>query len=75
MKTITVIAHPCSKQPRIEVDLLENYHVYIGEPPVNNQSNEAIILSLSTYFNVAKSAITIKHGKSAKLKIIQIEDC
>jgi uncharacterized protein YggU (UPF0235/DUF167 family) len=69
---ISIIAHPNSKKPRIEKDLLDTLHVYVSEPPLEGKANNAIRESLADYFNVKKSAVLIVSGEKSKNKIFEV---
>lgn len=69
---VLVIAHPNSKKPRIEQDLLETLHVYVHEPPLEGKANKAVIKALSKYFNVSKSQIILLSGEKSKNKLFEI---
>lgn len=49
------------------------YKVKITAPPVDGQANKMLIKVLADYFNIAKSSINIIGGKSAKIKMVDIE--
>jgi len=49
------------------------YKVKITAPPVDGQANKMLIKVLADYFNIAKSSINIVGGKSAKIKMVDIE--
>ena len=70
---ITVIAHPNSKKPRTEKDLLETIHVYVSEPPLEGKANHAVIKALGDYFSLPKSAIQLISGLKSKNKIFEIK--
>ena len=69
---ITIIAHPNSKKPRVEKDLLETIHVYISEPPLEGKANNAIRESLAKYFSIKKSSVLLISGKKSKNKVFEI---
>lgn len=69
---ITVIAHVNSKNPRTEVDLLGNLHIYVSEPPLENRANLAIIEVLTKHFNVRKNQIIFISGHKSKQKMFEI---
>lgn len=69
---ITIIAHPNSKRPRVEEDLLGTLHVYVGEPPLEGRANRATIESLAKYFKTNKSSIELISGSKSKNKIFDI---
>ncbi|RJR15027.1 DUF167 domain-containing protein [Candidatus Microgenomates bacterium] len=69
---ITVIAHPNSKKPRIEKDLLGAFHVYVSAPPLEGKANQAVIEALATYFQVKKNQVFILSGHKRKEKLVEI---
>ena len=69
---ISIIAHPNSKKPRIEKDMLENIHIYVSEPAKDNKANEAIIKSIAKQYGVAKTAVTLVRGARSKNKLFEI---
>lgn len=70
---INVIAHPNSKKPRIEKDLLGVLHVYVSQPPIKGRANKAIIEAFAKYFHTKKSSITFVSGLKSKHKVFEIE--
>jgi len=69
---ISIIAHPNSKRPRIEKDLLGTLHVYVNAPPLEGKANMAVIEALSKYFDVKKSCVLLISGAKSKTKTFEI---
>jgi uncharacterized protein YggU (UPF0235/DUF167 family) len=69
---ISIIAHPSSKKPRIEKDLLGTLHVYVNEPPLEGKANHAVREALADYFKVNKSYVLIVSGEKSKNKVFEI---
>ncbi len=69
---ISVIAHPNSKKPRIEKDLLDSLHVYVKEPPLEGKANKAVIEALEEYFHTKKNKIFLLSGEKSKNKLFEI---
>ncbi|MEK7165990.1 MAG: DUF167 domain-containing protein [Patescibacteria group bacterium] len=69
---ISVIAHPNSKKPRIENDLLDTLHVYVNQPPLEGKANKAVILALAEYFQVKKGNVLLISGEKSKHKQFEI---
>jgi len=69
---ISVIAHPNSKRPRVEKDLLETLHVFVSEPPLEGRANQAVLEALAEYFKVKKSQLTLISGQKSKNKVFEI---
>jgi uncharacterized protein (TIGR00251 family) len=49
------------------------YKIKVTAPPVGGEANEMVIKVLAKHFKTAKSAVSIVGGKSAKIKIIDID--
>ncbi len=69
---ITIFAHPNSKKPRVEKDLLGGLNVYVKEPPLEGRANEAVILALAEYLKVKKYQISLLSGYKSKQKVFLI---
>jgi len=67
-----IIAHPNSKNPRVEKDLFGKLHIYINEPPLEGRANEAAIEALSEYLNVKKYQVSLIGGAKSKYKVFRI---
>ena len=63
-----------TKQQKSKVERLEDgtYLVSVKALPDRNKANVEIISLLSEYFNVTKSQIEIKSGKTSSRKIVSI---
>lgn len=71
---ITVIAHPNSKKPRIEKDLMGMLHVYVNKPPLENKANEAVLEDLAKYLKIKKNQLIIISGEKSKTKTFEINE-
>jgi len=71
---VKIIAHPNSKKPRIEKDLLETVHVYVNKPPLEGKANNAVKEALAEYFGVKKSSVLLISGEKSKNKVFEIID-
>ena len=69
---ISVIAHPNSKKPRIEKDLLGVIHVHVGAPPLKGKANRAVVNSLATHYKVKPNKIMFVSGMRTKKKVFEI---
>jgi uncharacterized protein (TIGR00251 family) len=68
---VRVIAR--SSKNEIQKIAENDYRAKVTAPPVDGEANEMLIKLLAKYFNTAKNNIIIVGGKSAKIKIIDIE--
>lgn len=69
---ISVIAHPNSKKPRVETDLLGTLHVYVSAPPLEGKANKAVVKAIADHFNVKRSQVQLVSGAKSKQKVIEI---
>jgi uncharacterized protein len=69
---VSIIAHPNSKKPRIEKDLLGTLHVHVNRPPLEGKANMAVIEALSKHFRVKKSCVLLISGAKSKTKTFEI---
>ena len=69
---VTIIAHPNSKKPRVEEDLLGALHVYVNAPPLEGRANKAIIRALAKYFHVNRNCVLFISGTKSKSKTFEI---
>ncbi len=75
---IPVYIQPGAKQEKIDIqkDLSWNdiYKVWVNAKPIDGEANKALIAFLSTYFNVAKSDITIIRWMTGRHKMVEIKN-
>ena len=69
---VMVVAHPNSKKPRIETDMLGMLHVYVAAPPLEGRANIAVKESLADYFKVSKSRVILIKGEKSKSKTFEV---
>lgn len=50
------------------------YRVKVAAPPEKGKANEAVVEMLAEYFDVSKSQIDIIAGRTAKIKIIDVQE-
>lgn len=67
-----VFVKPNSKKGPLVEETASGLTVYLREKPVDGAANEALIKILAEYFKVNKAQVSIKTGKSARHKIIEI---
>lgn len=69
---VSIVAHPNSKRPKVEKDLLETLHVYVSQPPLEGKANRAVIEALSEYFKVKRNCVKLLSGEKSKIKLFEI---
>ena len=65
---ISVIAHPNSKNPRIEKDLMGTLHVYVNAPPLEGKANKAVAEALAQFLKIKKNEVMLIRGEKSKNK-------
>jgi len=73
MKQSRVEVRPNSRHIKIEQITDSVYKMHLTAPATEGKANEQLIQALAKHFKIAKSLITIKNGKSAKNKVIIID--
>lgn len=71
---IYVKVSPRSSRNSVEKIAEGEYKVKLTAAPVDGEANAMLIKVLADFFNVSKGAVTIVGGKSAKTKIVDIEN-
>lgn len=69
---IKITAHANNKKDFVDVDMFNNMHVYTKARPQEGEANKAIVEILAKHFKVSKSCVTLKHGKTGKIKTFEI---
>lgn len=64
---------PRSSRNSVEKISEGEYRVKLTAPPVDRKANSMLIKVLAEYFDVPKSSLSIIGGKSAKIKITEID--
>lgn len=72
MRTIIVEVKPRSGQNKVEKITGQVYKVSVTAAPEKGKANEAVIKLLADYFQVGKSLVTIKSGKTSRQKVVII---
>ncbi|MGV0029202.1 DUF167 domain-containing protein [Phormidesmis priestleyi] len=73
MEIIQVKVKPNSSQQKIEIQEDGTLIVFLRSPPIDGKANEELIKLLSKEFDVSKSCITIRSGRSSKIKRVEID--
>jgi uncharacterized protein (TIGR00251 family) len=64
---------PRSSQNKVEKISEGEYKIWLTAAPVDGKANAMLIQILSEYFGVSKSSLSIIGGKTARVKIIEIQ--
>ena len=63
-------------QPRLNIENeeaeLDVYKIWVKEPPIGGQANEAITKALAKHFNISSSKVILISGDFSKQKIFDI---
>jgi uncharacterized protein len=71
MRIYVKVSPRSSKNEVIEIAEGE-YRVRLTAAPVDNKANEMLIRLLAKHFDVPKSSLRILSGKTAKVKLVEI---
>ncbi|CAN5446680.1 DUF167 domain-containing protein [soil metagenome] len=71
---IQVRVKPRSRTSRLERTDDGAYTAHLKSPPVDGKANAELIALLAEHFSAPKSAISIKSGASARLKLVKINE-
>jgi uncharacterized protein len=72
--TISIRVQPRSSETGVAAIMDDGtIKVRLNAPPVEGKANEALIAYLADILDIKKSAIEIKSGHSARLKVLKIE--
>lgn len=70
---IFVTAKPNAKEDRVEKIDDAHFRVWVKAPPDEGRANQALIKTLSEYFNIPKSHFSLLQGASSKFKVLEIQ--
>lgn len=70
---ISIRVKPNSKENQVEETGPNELLVKVKAPPQENKANQEVMKTLSKYFQVPRSRISIVSGLKSKQKIVKIE--
>ncbi|MDF1825973.1 MAG: DUF167 domain-containing protein [Verrucomicrobiales bacterium] len=73
MKYIQVKVKPNARISALEGPTDEIWLARVKSSPVDGKANKELISLVSDHFNCSKSAVSIKSGKSSRIKLVQID--
>ncbi|MDO8669662.1 MAG: DUF167 domain-containing protein [Candidatus Buchananbacteria bacterium] len=71
-RIITVEVKTNSKEIKVEPIKGNVYKVRLSATPLEGKANKQLIDVLSGYFDISKSQVEIKSGKTSKTKIVEL---
>ena len=74
MRTIQVRVKPNARASELSEQADGTWIARIKAPPVDGKANAELVTLLAEHFGVSKSAIAIKSGAGARLKLVVIGD-
>lgn len=72
VRTVTVRVTTNSKKPRIDVIAADFLHVWVREKAKDGEANNAVMILISKYYNVAKTSVRIARGEKSRIKTLEI---
>ena len=73
MSVIRVKVKPNARAPSLAQMPDGTWLAKVKSPPVDGKANEELIALVAAHFKVRKSAVAVKAGASARMKLIEIE--
>lgn len=70
---LTIHVKPNKKEEWVEKISNTEFVVYTKKPATEGKANEDTVRQLAEYFKIPKSNVSIKTGKTSKIKRIEIE--
>lgn len=71
---IQVRAKPNSRKALVEVQPDGTWLVHVNAPAIDGKANARLIEIIADHCGVRKSAISIRSGATARIKLIEIDD-
>lgn len=71
-RTMQVRVKPGARQSSLEETSEGTWLAQIKSPPVDGKANRELIELIAEHFGCSKSAITIKSGKSGRMKLVKV---
>ena len=73
---VSVIPNAKHEKREQQTDLLGNtvYKVRLTVPPIDGKANDALIGFLAKQYNVSKSRVIIRKGKTSRLKLVEVKE-
>lgn len=70
---IQIKVTPRAKRTKID-STTRPWRIWVTAPPVENAANQAVIQLVADYLGLPKSAVTIRHGHTDRLKLLEVPD-
>ena len=69
----SVKVQPRARKTEVDGKLGDSFKLRLAAPPVNGKANEECVRFLAELFGVARKAVRIVSGLTARLKIVEID--
>ncbi|HAP00148.1 MAG TPA: hypothetical protein DCQ83_08910 [Fibrobacteres bacterium] len=74
MKALKIKVKPNARASELEETDEGSWVARLKSPPVDGKANDELVALVARHFNRPKSAVSIKSGASARMKLVQIQD-
>ncbi len=74
MKTLQIKVKPNARTSELTEAGDGTWQAWLKSPPVDGRANAELIVLVAEHFGVPKSAVSIKSGASARMKLVRIEE-
>jgi uncharacterized protein len=73
-RVIQIKVKPNSRASLLEQQEDGTWSAQLKSPPVDGKANEELIALVAKHFKLPKSAVSIKSGANARVKLVQIQE-
>jgi uncharacterized protein YggU (UPF0235/DUF167 family) len=74
MKTIRVKVKPNARSPGLEQSGDGTWLARVKSLPIDGKANAELITLIARHFNLHKAQVSIKSGRSGRMKLVEIND-
>lgn len=73
MRSIQVKVKPNARASQLQPAAEGPWRASVKSPPTNGKANAELVALIASHFGCARSSVTIKSGRGARLKLVEIE--
>lgn len=73
MGRLKVRAQPGARKNRIVGRLGDAWKLAVSAPPADGKANEALVKGLAGWLGAPASAVTLRQGRTARMKVFEVE--
>jgi uncharacterized protein len=74
MKTIRLKVKPNARMSSLEQSSDGTWLARVKSPPIDGKANAELVTLIARHFKLLKAQVSIKSGKSGRMKLVEIKD-